>query len=198
MATPDKGSSEHLSEGTPSSDTSSNLLRFPTGLRDYASPSSINQQNESFQATMPTDIQREYSSPYPIPEENKSFLAIILAEEEKELSEDEQKLTTLSEPGTIPPPLAPSVEEAYRRKCIQLRQRTNEVEESNEQSRQRLVLLSKEIQKSRLERAFLLENLAKRTSTNVEDSEGSPSPPPTVSPFPLQPTKLSSKAYFSN
>jgi hypothetical protein len=32
----------------------------------------------------------------------------------------------------------------------------------------------------RLERAFLLEQLAKRTSTNVEDSEGSPSPPPTV------------------
>ena len=32
----------------------------------------------------------------------------------------------------------------------------------------------------RLERAFLLEQLAKRTSTNVEDSDGSPSPPPTV------------------
>ncbi len=32
----------------------------------------------------------------------------------------------------------------------------------------------------RLERAFLLEQLARRTSTNVEDSDGSPSPPATV------------------
>jgi hypothetical protein len=32
----------------------------------------------------------------------------------------------------------------------------------------------------RVERAFLLEQLAKRTSANVEDSDGSPSPPPTV------------------
>jgi hypothetical protein len=36
------------------------------------------------------------------------------------------------------------------------------------------------IEKMRLERAFLLEQLTKRTSTNVEDSDGSPSPPPTV------------------
>jgi hypothetical protein len=56
----------------------------------------------------------------------------------------------------------------------------NEVEEANDASRQRLARLNRQIQKMRLERAFLLEQLAKRTSTNVEDSEGSPSPPPTV------------------
>jgi hypothetical protein len=81
----------------------------------------------------------------------------------------------------VPPSLPPSVEEAYRRKCIQLKQRMNEVEEANDASRQRIVRMERSIQKMRLERAFLLEQLSKRTSTNVEDSEGSPSPPPTVS-----------------
>jgi hypothetical protein len=90
-------------------------------------------------------------------------------------------LTSLSSSaGSVPPPLPPSVEEAYRRKCIQLKQRMNEVEEANDASRARLVRLHRAIDKMRLERAFLLEQLAKRTSTNVEDSEGSPSPPPTV------------------
>lgn len=83
-------------------------------------------------------------------------------------------------PGAIPPELPPSVEAAYRKKCIQLKQRMNEVEEANDASRQRLARINRSIQKLRLERAFLLEQLAKRTSTNVEDSEGSPSPPPTV------------------
>lgn len=82
--------------------------------------------------------------------------------------------------GAVPPSLPPSVEEAYRRKCIQLKQRMNEVEEANDASRQRIVRMERSIQKMRLERAFLLEQLSKRTSTNVEDSEGSPSPPPTV------------------
>jgi non-histone protein 10 len=65
----------------------------------------------------------------------------------------------------------------------------NEVEESNDAARVRLLRTQRGIEKLRLERAFLLEQLAKRTSTNVEDSEGSPSPPPTVrcsSPFDLQ------------
>lgn len=80
----------------------------------------------------------------------------------------------------IPPALPPSVEEAYRRKCLQLKRRTNEVEEDNEAARLRLARLKRGVEKLRLERAFLLDQLAKRTSTNVEDSEGSPSPPPTV------------------
>lgn len=86
----------------------------------------------------------------------------------------------LTSSGPIPPALPPSVEEAYRRKCIQLKQRMNEVEEANDASRIRLTRMKRGIEKLRLERAFLLEQLAKRTSTNVEDSEGSPSPPPTV------------------
>lgn len=56
----------------------------------------------------------------------------------------------------------------------------NEVEEANDASRVRLNRVQRAIEKLRLERAFLLEQLAKRTSTNVEDSEGSPSPPSTV------------------
>jgi non-histone protein 10 len=58
----------------------------------------------------------------------------------------------------------------------------NEVEEANDASRQRIVRMERCIQKMRLERAFLLEQLSRRTSTNVEDSDGSPSPPPTVCP----------------
>jgi len=88
--------------------------------------------------------------------------------------------TDLSGTAT-PPALPPSVEEAYRRKCIQLKQRTTEVEEANDAARLRLARLKRQVEKMRLERAFLLEQLAKRTSTNVEDSDGSPSPPPTVS-----------------
>lgn len=78
------------------------------------------------------------------------------------------------------PTLPPSVEEAYRRKCIQLRRRMKTVEEANDASRIRLLRMRRGIEKMRLERAFLLEQLTKRTSTNVEDSDGSPSPPPTV------------------
>lgn len=87
----------------------------------------------------------------------------------------------LIESPAVPPELPPSVEEAYRKKCIQLKTRLNEVEEANDASRLRIERLNRAIEKGRLERAFLLEQLAKRTSTNVEDSEGSPSPPPTVS-----------------
>lgn len=88
------------------------------------------------------------------------------------------KLTGI--PGSIPPELPPTVEEAYRRKCIELKQRLNEVEAANDAQRLRIDRARRSVYKMRLERAFLLEQLAKRTSTNVEDSEGSPSPPPTV------------------
>lgn len=85
-----------------------------------------------------------------------------------------------SENAVSPPVLSPSVEEAYRRKCIQLRHRIKSVEVANDASRIRLLRMRRGIEKMRLERAFLLEQLAKRTSTNVEDSDGSPSPPSTV------------------
>src|SRR5579862_1308913 len=82
--------------------------------------------------------------------------------------------------GNVPAPLPPSVEHAYRQKCIDLKKRINEVEESNNVLRLRLARTKRGILKLRLERAFLLEQLAKRTSVNVEDSAGSPSPPPPV------------------
>ncbi|KAK1462239.1 HMG box protein [Colletotrichum paranaense] len=93
--------------------------------------------------------------------------------------------------SAIPPSLPPSVEEAYRRKCIQLKQRTGEVEEENDATRVRLARIRRQIEKLRMERAFLLEQLAKRTSANVEDSDGSPSPPPTVGPPPSPPRRQS-------
>ncbi|KAI1101975.1 hypothetical protein F4804DRAFT_354073 [Jackrogersella minutella] len=85
-----------------------------------------------------------------------------------------------------PPSLPPTVEEAYRRKCIQLKERTKEIEEEAKAYQLRLSRLHRQVQKLRLERAFLLEQVAKRTSTNVEDSEGSPSPPPTPKDKPLR------------
>ncbi|KAI1074108.1 hypothetical protein F5B20DRAFT_564908 [Whalleya microplaca] len=85
-----------------------------------------------------------------------------------------------------PPSLPPTVEEAYRRKCIQLKERMKEIEDENMAYQLRLNRLERQIQKSRLERAILLEQIAKRTSTNVEDSEGSPSPPPTPEDKPLR------------
>ncbi|KAI1384452.1 uncharacterized protein F4822DRAFT_445891 [Hypoxylon trugodes] len=85
-----------------------------------------------------------------------------------------------------PPSLPPTVEEAYRRKCIQLKERTKEIEDESRAYQLRLNRLQRQVQKLRLERAFLLEQVAKRTSTNVEDSEGSPSPPPTPKDKPLR------------
>lgn len=85
-----------------------------------------------------------------------------------------------TKPAVVPPSLPPSVEEAYRRKCVQLKNRTSEVEDANDAARLRLARIKRQVEKLRIERAFLLEQLAKRTSANVEDSEGSPSPPPTV------------------
>lgn len=83
-------------------------------------------------------------------------------------------------PDQAPAPLPPSVEDAYRTKCIQLKQRINEVEESNDAFRLRRLRLNRGILKIRLERAFLLEQLSKRAGGPAEESEGSPSPPPTV------------------
>ncbi|KAI9804106.1 MAG: hypothetical protein M1825_001508 [Sarcosagium campestre] len=88
--------------------------------------------------------------------------------------------------SSLSAPLPPSVEQAYRLKCIELKRRTAEVEESNDAYRLRSTRLRRGILKLRLERAFLLEQLAKRTSANVEDSEGSPSPPPTPKEKPLR------------
>ncbi|PNY29898.1 Uncharacterized protein TCAP_00192, partial [Tolypocladium capitatum] len=96
------------------------------------------------------------------------------------------RLVAMAPQSSVPPSLPPSVEEAYRRKCVQLKNRTNEVEDANDAALLRLSRIKRQVEKLRLERAFLLEQLAKRTSTNVEDSEGSPSPPPTPKDKPLR------------
>jgi len=70
-------------------------------------------------------------------------------------------------------PLAPSVEKAYYRKCIELKRRLNEVEAANDEAKTRRARLDRSIMKIRLERAFLLDELRKRMEQNVDDSEGS-------------------------
>lgn len=91
-------------------------------------------------------------------------------------------LVTNRLPPVIPPSLPPSVEEAYRRKCVQLKRRMNDVDEATATATVRLIRLRRGVEKLRLERAFLLEQLHRTLKTNnaVEGSEGTPSPPPTV------------------
>jgi len=77
-------------------------------------------------------------------------------------------------------PLPPSVEAAYYRKCIELKRRINEIEDSNDVIRTRKARVERSIMKLRLERAFLLEQIAKRMEHNVDDSDQSESRPHTV------------------
>ncbi|KAL9531868.1 hypothetical protein SMMN14_04375 [Sphaerulina musiva] len=70
-------------------------------------------------------------------------------------------------------PLAPSVEKAYYRKCIQLKRRLNEIESANDDLKMRRLRLDRSIMKMRLERAFLLDELRKRTDHNIDGSDGS-------------------------
>ena len=78
--------------------------------------------------------------------------------------------------------MAPSVEKAYYRKCIELKRRLNDVEEANDGARLRKLRLNRAIMKMRLERAFLLDQLAKRMELEEEDKpqemrDASPSQP---------------------
>jgi hypothetical protein len=82
--------------------------------------------------------------------------------------------------------LPPSVESAYYRKCIDLRRRITDIEDSNDGTRTRIHRLNRGIQKMRLERAFLLEALNKHMEYNVDDSDRSSSPPPTPTDKPLR------------
>ena len=59
-----------------------------------------------------------------------------------------------------PPPNPPSVEAAYKRKCIALKKRLNEIEAENEAMRTRNVRGHRYIQKMRLESAMLLQRLS--------------------------------------
>jgi hypothetical protein len=82
--------------------------------------------------------------------------------------------------------LPPSVEAAYYRKCIELRRRINDIEENNDGTRQRIQRLNRGIQKMRLERAFLLDQLQKHQDYSLDDSERSSSVPPTPTDKPLR------------
>lgn len=59
-------------------------------------------------------------------------------------------------------PLAPSQEAAYRKKCIQLKKRLQEIESDNDAKRRRIEREKQHVQKMRLNRAILLDHL-KRT-----------------------------------
>ena len=82
-------------------------------------------------------------------------------------------LPNFVEGATQNTPLAPSVEKAYYRKCIELKRRLNEVEAANDEAKTRRVRLDRAIMKMRLERAFLLDELRKRMEHDMVDSEGS-------------------------
>ncbi|CAK4020167.1 Hypothetical predicted protein [Lecanosticta acicola] len=75
--------------------------------------------------------------------------------------------------GTQDTPLAPSVEKAYYRKCIELKRRLNEVEAANDEAKKKRMRLDRAVMKMRLERAFLLDELRKRMDVNVDGSDGS-------------------------
>lgn len=102
-------------------------------------------------------------------------------------SEGERNQNHASVPGTdhsidatASTPLAPSVEKAYYRKCIELKRRMNEIQEANDAARLRKIRLERAILKMRFERAMMLEQLAKRMDYTAEGSEASEgSPPPT-------------------
>jgi hypothetical protein len=62
-------------------------------------------------------------------------------------------------------PLAPSQEAAYRRKCIQLKKRLTEIETSNDASRRRIEQDRLHLQKMRLMRSILMEQIKKINQT---------------------------------
>lgn len=67
--------------------------------------------------------------------------------------------TMASNPPPHPDP--PSVEAAYRRKCIEMKRRLNEVEAANDRMRVRRARIVRGIRKMRMERAIMLDHLAK-------------------------------------
>jgi hypothetical protein len=71
-----------------------------------------------------------------------------------------------------PPPNPPSVEAAYKRKCIALKKRLNEIEAENEAMRTRNDRGQRYIQKMRLESAMLLQRLSVLTGMAEEQGTG--------------------------
>ncbi|KAL8872465.1 MAG: hypothetical protein Q9174_001909 [Haloplaca sp. 1 TL-2023] len=100
-------------------------------------------------------------------------------------------------PGAGPPPLPPSVEAAYKQKCIQLKKRMNELDAANVAAYQRKIMMERGVRKLRLQRAILLNELGKIMKKNGEpieglpvdedeDSDGSSEGPPTPHEKPLR------------
>lgn len=75
------------------------------------------------------------------------------------------------------------MERAYHKKCIELKRRLNGIEAANDAARKRKMRLARGIKKMRIERAFLLEQLAKSQQQVGDDveSDKSSTAPPTVS-----------------
>jgi len=84
------------------------------------------------------------------------------------------------------PALPNSVEEAYRQKCIELKKRLKDCESSNGLLVVRNHRLRRGIQRLRLERALLLREIERRIDPRADDSDGTPSPPPTPLEKPLR------------
>jgi hypothetical protein len=78
--------------------------------------------------------------------------------------------------NTVPPANPPSVEIAYKRKCIALKRRLAEIETENELMRTRNSRSHQYIQKMRLETCMLLERLNKITSMSEEAKAGAINP----------------------
>ncbi|EEH35797.2 hypothetical protein PAAG_00120 [Paracoccidioides lutzii Pb01] len=70
--------------------------------------------------------------------------------------------------NSLAPPNPPSIEAAYKRKCIELKKRLNEVEAANDAMRIRNAQGHRYIQKMRLESCMLLERLAVLTGMAEE------------------------------
>ena len=79
-------------------------------------------------------------------------------------------------PTSLPSANPPSVEIAYKRKCIALKKRLAEVEAENELMRTRNRRGWQYIQKMRLESCMLLERLAKVTGMAEEAQSGAANP----------------------
>ncbi|KAK7202765.1 hypothetical protein BZA70DRAFT_284911 [Myxozyma melibiosi] len=85
--------------------------------------------------------------------------------------------------STLAAPSIPLSEEIkYKQKCKDLKRRISQIEDQNDILSLRIARSKRAVQRMRLERALLLEKLEERTILKVDDSEGSPSPPPSVSP----------------
>ena len=82
-----------------------------------------------------------------------------------EVAKDSPVPSRLDGPLQKHAPLAPSQELAYRKKCIQLKRRLQEIEANNDATRKRIEREKQHVQKMRLNRSILLDHLKKIMET---------------------------------